>query len=138
MRRAVGHPDTIDRYRTIPAKMLPLLAGSVWIGGLAWLVWLSRCDEAACRIEARRVSSVALIAVIVIALSGLLQTFFFLNTPADLTGSRYGRRVLAKMIGLAILVGLGAYNRFGLLPGLDATDGPKKLSSSVTLEVAVF
>ncbi len=135
---AIGHPAAIDPYWTIPAKMLHLVAGSVWIGGLVWLVWLSRCDEPACRVEARRVSSVALIAVIVIALSGLLQTFFFLNTPADLTGSRYGRRVLAKMIGLAILVGLGAYNRFGLLPGLDATDGPKKLSSSVRLEVAVL
>jgi len=135
---AIGHPAAIDPYWTIPAKMLHLIAGSVWVGGLVWLVWLSRCDEPACRIEARRVSSVALISVIVIALSGLLQTFFFLNTPADLTGSPYGRRVLAKMIGLAILVGLGAYNRFGLLPGLDATDGPKNLSGSVRLEVAVL
>lgn len=135
---AIGHPAAIDPYWTIPAKMLHLVAGSVWIGGLVWLVWLSRCDEPACRVEARRVSSVALIAVIVIALSGLLQTFFFLNTPADLTGSPYGRRVLAKMIGLAILVGLGAYNRFGLLPSLDSTDGPKKLSRSVRVEVAVL
>jgi copper transport protein len=135
---AIGHPAAIDPYWTIPAKMLHLVAGSVWIGGLVWLVWLSRCDEPACRVEARRVSSVALISVIVIALSGLLETFFFLNTPADLTGSPYGRRVLAKMIGLAILIGLGAYNRFGLLPTLDATDGPGKLSRSVRLEVAVL
>jgi copper transport protein len=135
---AIGHPAAIDPYWTIPAKMLHLVAGSVWIGGLVWLVWLSRCDEPACRVEARRVSSVALVSVIVIALSGLLQTFFFLNTPADLTGSPYGRLVLAKMTGLAILVGLGAYNRFGLLPGLDATDGPKKLSRSVRVEVAVL
>jgi putative copper export protein len=135
---AIGHPAAIDPYWTIPAKMLHLVAGSVWIGGLVWLIWLSRCDEPACRVEARRVSSVALIAVIVIALSGLLQTFFFLNTPADLTGSPYGRLVLAKMTGLAILVGLGAYNRFGLLPRLDSSDGPKKLSRSVRVEVAML
>lgn len=135
---AIGHPAAIDPYWTIPAKMLHLIAGSIWIGGLVWLMWLSRCDEPACRIEARRVSSVALISVIVIALSGLLQTFFFLNTPADLTSSPYGRRVLAKMIGLAILVGLGAYNRFGLLPKLDATDGPRNLSRSVRVEIVVL
>ena len=135
---AIGHPAAIDPYWTIPAKMLHLVAGSLWIGGLVWLTWLSRCDEPACRIEASRVSSVALVSVIVIGLSGLLQTFFFLNTPADLTGSPYGRLVLAKMTGLAILVGLGAYNRFGLLPRLDATDGPKKLSRSVRVEVAVL
>jgi len=135
---AVGHPAAIDPYWTIPAKMLHLIAGSLWIGGLVWLVWLSRCDEAACRIEAGRVSSVALISVIVIALSGLLQTFFFLNTPADLLHSRYGQLVLAKMTGLAILVALGAYNRFGVLPHLDAATGPKRLSRSVKTEIAVL
>ncbi|HMI56547.1 MAG TPA: CopD family protein [Gemmatimonadaceae bacterium] len=135
---AIGHPAAIDPYWTIPAKMLHLVAGSVWIGGLVWLIWLSRCDEAACRIEAKRVSAVAPISVIVIVLSGLLETFFFLNTPADLTGSRYGQLVLAKMIGLVILVGLGAYNRFGLLPRLEAADGPTKLSRSMKLEIAVL
>jgi copper transport protein len=135
---AIGHPAAIDSYWTIPAKMLHLVAGSMWIGGLVWLVWLSRCDEAACRIEAGRVSSVALISVIVIALSGLLQTFFFLNTPGDLLHSRYGQLVLAKMTGLAILVALGAYNRFGVLPQLEAPSGPKRLSRSVKLEIAVL
>jgi copper transport protein len=135
---AIGHPAAIDPYWTLPAKMLHLLAGSVWIGGLAWLVWLSRCDEAACRIEARRVSSIALIAVIVIALSGLLQTFFFLNAPGDLIASTYGRLVIAKMAGLAILIGFGAYNRYALLPRLDTTDGARNLSRSVKLEIAVL
>jgi copper transport protein len=135
---AIGHPAAIDPYWTIPAKMLHLVAGSIWIGGLVWLVWLARCNDDACRIEARRVSSVALISVIVIVLSGLLQTFFFLNTPGDLIHSQYGRLVLAKMIGLAILIGFGAYNRYGLLPQLDATDGPKKLSRSVRMEIAVL
>jgi putative copper export protein len=135
---AIGHPAAIDPYWTIPAKMLHLVAGSIWIGGLVWLVWLARCNDEACRIEARRVSSVALISVIVIVLSGLLQTLFFLNTPGDLIHSQYGRLVLAKMIGLAILIGFGAYNRYGLLPQLDATDGPKKLSRSVKMEIAVL
>ena len=134
---AIGHPAAIHPYWTIPAKMLHLLAGSIWIGGLGWLVWLSRCNEAACRIEARRVSSIALIAVIVIALSGLLQTFFFLNTPADLIASTYGRLVIAKMTGLAILIGFGAYNRYALLPRLD-TDGARNLSRSVKMEIAVL
>jgi copper transport protein len=134
---AIGHPAAINPYWTIPAKVLHLLAGSVWIGGLAWLVWLSRCDEAACRIEAGRVSSVAFIAVIVIALSGLLQAFFFLNTPADLITSTYGRLLIAKMTGLAILIGFGAYNRYAVLPRLD-TDGAGNLSRSVKMEIAVL
>lgn len=132
----IGHPAAIDPYWTIPAKSLHLLAASVWLGGLAWLVWLQR-DGVAFRLEARRVSSWALIAVIVIALSGLLQTFVFLNTPGDLIHSTYGLLVLAKMIGLAILVAFGAYNRFGVMPAIGSDTGPVRLASSVKKEIAV-
>jgi copper transport protein len=133
---AIGHPAAIDPYWTIPAKSLHLLAAAVWLGGLFWLVWLSRCDDAACQAEARRVSSLALVSVIVIFLSGLLETVFFLNTPADLVRSDYGRLVLAKMVGLGILIAYGSYNRFRLLPQLDAPSA-KKLSRSVKQEIVV-
>ena len=133
---AIGHPAAIDSYWTIPAKSLHLLAAAVWLGGLAWLAWLQR-DAAAFRVEARRVSSWALICVIVIALSGLLQTFVFLNTPGDLIHSTYGLLVLAKMTGLAILIAFGAYNRFGLLPAVDSDTGPVLLARSVRKEIAV-
>lgn len=133
----IGHPAAIDPYWAIPAKALHLLAASAWLGGLIWIVWLARCDDAACRIEARRVSSVALVSVIAILVSGLVQTVLFLNSPGDLIHSGYGRLVLVKMIGLAILIAFGAYNRFGVLPQLDASDGPKTLSRSVKQEIAV-
>jgi putative copper export protein len=135
---AIGHPAAIDPYLTVPAKSLHLLAAAVWLGGLAWLVWLARCDAAACRVEARRVSSWALTAVIVIALSGLLQTIVFLNTPADLIHSTYGLLIVAKMVGLAILIGFGAYHRFGVLPAIDLPDGSVRLSRSVKQEIAVL
>lgn len=134
---AVGHPAAIHPYWTIPAKVVHLLSASVWLGGLLWLVWVARCDEAACRIEARRVSSVALIAVIAIFLSGLLQAVFFLNTPSDLIRYDYGSLVLAKMIGLLILVGFGAYNRFGLLPQVESPGTTQKLARSVKQEIAI-
>jgi len=134
---AVGHPAAIHPYLAVPAKIIHLLFGSVWVGGLLWLVWVARCDEVACRIEARRVSSTALIAVIAIFLSGLLQAVLFLNTPSDLFRDNYGRLVLAKMIGLAILVGFGAYNRYGLLPGIDTAGATTKLARSVKQEIAV-
>jgi copper transport protein len=133
----IGHPAAIDPYWAIPAKALHLLAASAWLGGLIWIVWLARCDDDACRIEARRVSSVALVSIIAIFVSGLVQTVLFLNSPGDLIHSGYGRLVLAKMVGLAILIALGAYNRFGVLPQLDASDGTKTLSRSVKQEIAI-
>lgn len=134
---AVGHPAAIHPYLAVPAKIIHLLSGSVWVGGLLWLVWVARCDEVACRIEARRVSSIALIAVIAIFLSGLLQAMLFLNSPWDLFRDDYGRLVLAKMMGLAILVGFGTYNRYGLLPGIDAAGATTRLARSVKQEIAV-
>ena len=46
---AVGHPAAIHPYLSIPAKMAHLLGASLWLGGLLWLVWLSRRDETAFR-----------------------------------------------------------------------------------------
>jgi putative copper export protein len=45
--------------------------------------------------------------------------------------------VLAKVVGLAILVGFGAYNRFGLLPRLDDSDTPRRLNRSVSQELVI-
>ena len=134
---AVGHPAAIHPYLAIPAKTAHLLGASLWLGGLLWLFWLSRCDEAACRSEARRVSSVALITVIVIFLTGSLETVLFLSSPSDLINSAYGRLVLAKVVGLAILVGFGAYNKFRLLPRLDDSDTPRRLTRSVRQELVI-
>lgn len=134
---AIGHPAAIHPYWAIPAKVVHLLSGSVWLGGLLWLVWVARCDEAACRIEAKRVSSVALIGVIAIFLSGLLQTVLFLNTPSDLFRDDYGRLVLAKIVGLLILVGFGAYNRYSLLPKAESPGTTQKLARSVKQEIAI-
>jgi copper transport protein len=134
---AVGHPAAIDPYLSIPGKMAHLLSASLWIGGLLWLVWLSRRDDVACRAEARRVSSIALITVIAIFLTGVLESILFLNSPGDLVHSAYGRLVVAKAVGLAMLVAYGAYNRFSLLPHLERAGTTGKLARMVRQELVI-
>jgi putative copper export protein len=134
---AVGHPAAIHPNLSIPAKMAHLVSASLWLGGLLWLGWLSRRDEVACRSEAKRVSAAALIAVLAIFLTGSLETVMFLNSPGDLIHSTYGRLVVAKAVGLAILVGFGVYNRFGLLPRIDEPGATGKLSRSVRTEIII-
>lgn len=134
----IGHPAAIDPQLAIPAKILHLLAATAWLGGLVWLVWLAVSDEAAARAEAARVSSIALVSVIVVALSGLAQAVMFLNTVGDLIHSTYGKLVLAKIVGVVILVGFGAYNRFGLLPSIAANDSPARLARSVRQEITLM
>ena len=135
---AAGHPAAIHPFWAIPSKVVHLLFASAWLGGLLWLVWVARCDEAACRIEARRVSSIALVAVIVIFLSGLLQIVFFFSRPSDLFTTDYGRLVLAKIVGLFILVGFGAYNKFGLMPNVETAGMTQTLARSAKQEIAIL
>jgi len=135
---AVGHPAAIHPLLAIPTKSIHLLAASVWGGGLVWLLWVARQDMRACEIEARRVSSIALFAVIAILLTGLIQTVLFLNTPSDLFRYDYGKLVFNKIVGLLILIGFGVYNKYKLVPQVETAETQRKLSRSVKLELAIM
>ena len=134
---AVGHPAAIHPMWAIPGKSIHLLSGAAWLGALVWLLATARADDATHQREAMRVSSLALIAVIAVLVSGLLQTVLFLNTPGELLHSQYGKLVVAKFIGLLILVCYGAYNRYFLLPRF-TTGGSVRLRSSVRQEIFVM
>jgi len=134
----IGHTAAIQPIFAIPAKIVHLIAGSVWLGGLLWLAWTFRRDITAFRIEARRVSFVALLALLAVASSGVAQAYLFLDLPRELFSTDYGRLVLAKIGGLLILTLLGGYNRFRLVPHLDDSRKGRKLSRSVTQEIVVM
>jgi copper transport protein len=115
---ASGHSAAMAPMWAIPAKSLHLLAGAAWLGGLLWLLVANLHEPAAFAFEAQRVSAVALIAVLVVTVSGVVQTWLFLASPLDLVRSAYGIAVLLKVGGLLALVVYGAHHRFRVLPGL--------------------
>lgn len=131
---AVGHSAGIHPQWAIPAKSVHLLAGAVWLGGLLWILRTAPIDRDIQQREVLRVSSMALVSVIAILATGLLQSWFFLNSPSDLLRSSYGRLVIAKIVGLVILIGYGVYNRFSLLPAF-AVGGGLKLRRSIKQEI---
>jgi copper transport protein len=98
----------------------------------------SRRDDVDFPAEARRVSNVALIAVILVLLSGIIQIRFFLQQPSDLIHSSYGRLASLKIIGLLALIGLGAFNRYLLLPAMDDSTTRPALSRTVRQEIAIM
>jgi copper transport protein len=134
---AIGHPAAIHPMLSIPSKIVHLLAGAIWLGGLIWLVTVIHREDVDFPAEARRVSSTALVCVIAILLSGVLQTALFVNAPGDLIHSGYGRLALIKMAGLAVLIGLGAFNRFLILPAVEDTSLRPALSRTVHQEIAI-
>lgn len=147
---AIGHPAGIVPLVTIPAKALHLMATAIWLGGLVWLVAISADDESRFRREAERVSGAALAAVIVVALSGAVQSLLFLPRLGALLTTPYGWILIWKMIGMAILIAFGAYHRYRVMPAralrpavvraLATSDlaWPTRLRRSVWREVAVM
>jgi copper transport protein len=116
---ATGHSAAIVPLLSIPAKGIHLLAGGVWVGGLVWLIARPSNDTDDCFAEdASRVSGAALVAVIAVALSGVVQTLTFLPSVRDVFTSPYGWFALAKTAGVLVLVGFGAYHRQRAMPRL--------------------
>jgi copper transport protein len=134
---AIGHPAAMHSLWTIPAKTIHLCAGAAWLGGLLWLLLADRADAEKFVGEARRVSSVALIAVLLVVFSGVIQTWFFVVTPADLFRTTYGIVILLKIAGVLILIAFGAHHRYRHLPGL-ANAAATRLRDSVRYEIGVF
>jgi copper transport protein len=141
---ATGHAAAIHPAWTAPAKALHLLAASGWLGGLLWLLWLlwllarERTDVATFAREAGRVSAVALGAVFVVAVSGVVQALLILPSPLDLFRSVYGAVTLAKVAGLAVLLLFGAYHRNRVLPRLAEAGSVHGFAASLRREVAVM
>ena len=134
-----GHSVVIRPLWTVPAKALHLLAAAVWLGGLLWLLTFDRDDVRRFARHAGRVSSVALSAVIIVTLSGLVQTWFFVHDPNALIHTAYGIVTLAKIAGLLVLVAFGAYHRKRVLPWLAVDpENPARFAATLRDEVGVM
>lgn len=137
---AAGHSAAIHPGWAIPIKALHLSAVAAWLGGLLWLVVRERDTPGRFAREAEKVSSVALSCVVVVLLSGVGQTALLLHT-ADAFYSPYGIVVLAKVVGLLLLIGFGAWHRFRVLPSLAVRadrEAAASLRVSVSREIVVF
>lgn len=119
-----GHPGATDpRWLTLAISFVHVLAFAVWAGGLATaaaampaatkrLAGPDRTVLLAAALE--RFSTIAVVSVAAIAVTGLLQAFTQLDAWSDLVETGYGRAVCAKVALLVCLVGLGARSRRAL------------------------
>lgn len=95
---------------------LHLLGVTVWVGGLVALLVVKTNDSAANRSLVSRYSSLALIAYVVVAISGVASASVRI-TSFDQLFSSYGQLVLLKAVLLVLLGCLGAWYRVRLFRG---------------------
>src|ERR1044071_8723634 len=94
----------------VPGKAIHLAGSSLWLGGLLALIFGGQPGDRYTA-DAHRISTVALVAVIGVALTGVVETLLFLRL-SDLFTSSYGRLVLGKLAGLLGLVAFGAWHKY--------------------------
>jgi putative copper resistance protein D len=122
-----------------------LVGTGVWVGGLVALVLLLRAvtrdggGEARTHAEraARRFSRMALVAVLLISLTGVLNSLAQVATVASLVGTWHGRLLLTKLAVLVAILGLAGVSRMRLLPALPRPNAVRSLATFVSVEAGL-
>jgi copper transport protein len=106
----------------LPADIIHLGAMAIWIGGLitlaAFLLRDPSAGTAAAATAVPRFSAIALGCVTAIVATGAFQTWRQAGTWGALTGTDFGRLVLAKIAGMGIVIWLGYLARRRIHEGL--------------------
>lgn len=132
----------------IVTDVLHVLAGSAWLGGLLGLA-LSLPSLAGRGTHAAetlvRFSTLASGTLAALVASGSVLAWRIVGSWAALLDTTYGRLLLLKIAVVATAVGVGAWNRWRLLPGLRAASGyddrvraSRRVVRSVTVEAGLL
>ncbi|NUV67005.1 MULTISPECIES: copper resistance CopC/CopD family protein [unclassified Streptomyces] len=106
------HASTgIQANIAMPVDVLHLLAVAAWLGGLAsLLVALYRTPDIGSA-AVRRFSAVAFGSVVVLAATGIYQSWRQVGSWSALTGTRYGQLLILKVALIAVLLAVAWFSR---------------------------
>jgi len=119
-----------------------LVGTGLWVGALVGLALLLRVasleDGADARpyavLAARRFSRAALIVMLLLIASGLMNAYVQVESIGGLVGTTHGRLLLAKLAVLVPILALAAVNRTRILPALAAPEAMRRLAAFVAIE----
>lgn len=130
----VGHANSengTEHLVHIAADMVHLLASAAWLGALLPLAyaltpprhgagsdWLRVAS-----IATRRFSTVGVVSVASLVLTGLVNSWFLVGNVPGLVGTTYGRLLLVKLALFLAMLSLAAVNRQRLTPRLLSLPG---------------
>jgi copper transport protein len=102
---------------SIAVQAAHFAAAGVWFGGLAALLLGIRGEPSGAKAAAiRRFGAAALVALVVVLLTGILRTVDVLSSWGELITSGYGRAITAKIVLVALIAALAAVNRWRNVP----------------------
>ncbi|MXQ14026.1 copper resistance CopC/CopD family protein [Microvirga makkahensis] len=134
-----GHASAAaPQWLTRPTVFVHGMAAAFWIGALAPLALIVRDLRSASLPILQRFSALAVPAVGLMVLTGLVLSIVQLETPASLLTTDYGRIFLAKMAAVVCLLTLAILNRQWLTPLLGSKGaGSRYLVRSIAGEIGL-
>lgn len=132
-----------DHALALSSGVAHIAAALVWIGGLIVIAVhgfrreAGFASDADLQRAARRFGTTAIIAVVLLALSGLANSYTRLDTFDQLITTEYGRTVGAKVILLLLLVAIAAVVRQRLVPRLTGPHVRRRFLGLITLELGL-
>lgn len=136
---ATGHAAAGPTWiAQVIAQSLHGIGAAAWLGGLAGLLVALRSTPAGERLEAaRRYSSWAVVALVIVVLTGAARAYPEIGTLDALFNTDFGRVVLAKSALLLALAGLGTVNRFYTLRSAARVPGILRRVGGTELAITV-
>ena len=132
-----GHSGIADGHSAATISLgLHVIAASAWIGGLIATIVYVASDSPQKDVVLRRFSILALVSVIVLAESGLLNASLRMDGPASLITSPYGAIITAKICVLIVLIGFGWRQRKRVIDRLPEQSSTRTLLHLGLWEVA--
>jgi copper transport protein len=129
----------------IAFDVVHLAAGAVWLGGIAGLAiaFRARLEPGLLGRTVACFSAVAVVAVVLVVAAGVGMSWMVLPSPSDLVTTGYGRALLVKVLLVATVIVMGAYNRRRLVPAVSAGAGAaseprRRLGRVVRIELAIL
>lgn len=138
----VGHSAAAADHETAVASVsVHLVAGAMWVGGLAVLAVLVLADRRVGPADAlptvRAFSTLALGCVVVVGASGVLNGALRVG-PGDLLTTAYGLLLVGKTAGLAVLVAFGWWHRRRSIEAIATSGGRAAFVRLAVAELAVM
>ncbi|MFG6279783.1 cytochrome c oxidase assembly protein [Microbacterium sp. 5K110] len=132
-----GHAGTeASHTAAVTSLVLHIIAAAVWLGGLVLLVVVRPAmNRSQLQTVMLRYSSIALVAFLVVAVSGTVRASIGLVGWQNLF-SPYGVLVLVKVTALVAIGVLGAWYRRRLIARMDDQNGSRRFWGVILLELA--
>jgi uncharacterized membrane protein/nitrogen fixation protein FixH len=126
-------------WLNVGVQWLHLLAVGAWVGGFAWLLLAIRgADTEDRRSAVRRFSTLAAAALAITVATGVGRAWAELGGWRQLFDTSFGTTLLVKSALVALLIGLGALNRYRNIPRMaSANPGIVKVRRTIRWEVVV-